>query len=78
MNLTDSDKDKLFSKLDTIETRIEKVERGMYGDKDNGYTGVIHDMGELKKFKASLGRIGASVSAAISITISAIGAFLKG
>ena len=77
MNLTTEDKDKLFSKLDHIETRIEKVERGMYGDPDNGYNGVIKDMGEIKRFKATMTKVGAGLSTFISIAISTIAAIFK-
>ena len=77
MNLTADDKEKLFNKLDHIETRIEKVERGMYGDPDNGYTGVIKDMGEIKRFKATMTKVGAGLSTVISVVISAIAAIFK-
>ena len=77
MSLTVEEKDRLFSKLDHIESRVEKVERGMYGDKDNGFSGVIKDMGELKSFKSSLTKVGTGISATVSLLVSGLIAWLK-
>jgi|LakMenE18May11ns_1017448.scaffolds.fasta_scaffold9941827_6 hypothetical protein len=77
MSLTVEEKDRLFRKLDHIENRVEKVERGMYGDTDNGFPGVIKDMGELKKFKSSLTKVGTSISAVVSLIVSGLITWFK-
>lgn len=77
MSLSIEEKERLFSKLDHIENRVEKVERGMYGDPDNGYSGVIKDMGDIKKFKSNLTKVGAGLSTVISVAVSALAAMFK-
>lgn len=57
--LTDDEKARLFMTLDaqteqltTLEKKTEKIERGMYGDTDNGSKGLIHDMKFVKAWIA--------------------------
>jgi len=77
MDLTTQDKHQLFNKLDSIEHRISKVERGLYGDPDNALPGVINDMKDIKKFKGTMTKVGGTVSTIVTLALNAFIALFR-
>lgn len=48
--LTDDEKARLFMTLDAQTKQLNKLEQGMYGDKDLGVNGLIDDMKYVKQW----------------------------
>ena len=52
-NLSQDEKNRIFMTLDAQTKILERLERGMYGDKENGVKGVLKDVAEIKKWIAA-------------------------
>lgn len=51
-NLTPQEKDRIFDTLDVQTKILEKLERGMYGDRQNKVAGVLDDVSDIKAWIA--------------------------
>lgn len=51
--LTADEKKRIFMTLDAQTVMIQKIERGIYGDKENGVKGALKDISEIKKWIAA-------------------------
>lgn len=52
--LTPDDKNRLFMTLDAQTRQLDKLTRGIFGDKDLKIDGLIRDVDDIKKWRAGL------------------------